>query len=212
MRIVLLTAAATLAFVGTASAQDRYVSFSAGVSGKSDYDYAIPQNKSRVTSDLDSAASISAAYGQKFENFRGEIAMSNRKMDGKTTVSVVYPGFSSTNTGGKSEAGILALDFNGYYDFPVEGKFKPYVGAGIGIANVKLKDVYLDDTTSALHLQAMAGASFEVTEKVAVFAEVRAERVGTITVETREVFSGRKSESDVSFSNVGGQIGIRVSF
>lgn len=210
MRIVFLTAAATLAFVGTASAQDRYVSFSAGVSGKSDYDYAIPQNSARVKSDLDSAASISAAYGQKFENFRGEIALSNRKMDGKAKVDGRVG--LTTPTAGKSEAGVLALDFNGYYDFPVEGKFKPYVGAGIGIANVKLKDLYLDDTTSALHLQAMAGASFEVNEKVAVFAEVRAERVGTITVETREVFSGRKSESDVSFSNVGGQIGIRVSF
>ena len=70
--------------------------------------------------------------------------------------------------------------FNAYYDFKLEAKFNPYLGLGLGIAEVEadtfgvdaIPDV-LDDHDSVFAYQFIAGVSFSALPDLDIFAEYR---------------------------------------
>ena len=70
----------------------------------------------------------------------------------------------------------LAFMANGYYDFDTGSRWKPYVGAGIGVSRAHLREkgfsagnqVEGDDTVFAF--QAMAGVGFEIIPSTTIFA------------------------------------------
>ncbi|NGM49450.1 outer membrane beta-barrel protein [Caulobacter sp. 602-2] len=215
MRLFISAAVAALAFAGAASAQDakpasapakgQYISLAGGYIGKTDYDYGVAGG--RVEADLDASAQFAAAWGVSLDkNLRAELAVGYRSQDIETTVRA--GALSQTFDADKAQT--LSLDFNAYYDFPVAGPVKPYVGAGIGAASVKIDDGVLDDTGSALTLQAIAGASVEVSPRIALFAEARYQRVGPIRVETTTPVGDRKSKFDLS--SAGALVGVRFGF
>jgi hypothetical protein len=70
---------------------------------------------------------------------------------------------------------------------------KPYLGAGIGVAQVKIDDGLLDDKGDALTLQGMAGASFAVSPTISLFAEGRYQYTGSIKIKTTSP-SGEQNE------------------
>ena len=64
------------------------------------------------------------------------------------------------------------------------GRVTPYVGAGVGIARLRLNDgVFVDESFGTTTLQAMAGISVAVHHRLYVFVDVRAQRLvaGQIT-------------------------------
>ena len=219
MRLFIAAAVATLAFAGAANAQDakpaakapaaaqkgQYVSIAGGYIGKSDYDYRFTGG--RVEGDVDASAQFAAAWGASLEgNWRAERAVGYRSQDIETTIRVGP--LSQTFEGDKAQT--LSLDINAYYDFPVAGPVKPYLGAGIGAASVKIDDGLLDDKGSALTLQAIAGASVAVSPRVSLFAEARYQRVGPIRVETST--SGGDEKSKFDLSSAGALVGVRFGF
>lgn len=216
MRLFLSTAAAVLALAGAASAQDakpaktsiartQYVSVAGGVIGKSDYDYDF--SGGGVTADVDAGAQGVVAWGAAVgPDWRVELALGYRSQ--KLDSSVSFTPFTYDLGGGKAQT--VSLDINAYYDFPVSGKVKPYVGAGIGVASVKIDDGLLDDRGDALSLQAIAGASWAVSPTVSLFAEGRFQRVGPVKVKVSNGLS--ETESDFDLSSVGGLAGVRFGF
>jgi len=217
MRLFITTAAAALAVAGAACAQDakpgaapaargQYVSVSGGLIGKTDYDYGFANGWS-VDGDVKSGAQGAVAWGSSVgANWRAEIALGYRsqKVDSALTSNVgVF-----TATDGKVKT--LSLDLNGYYDFPVSGPVKPYLGAGFGVAQVKIDDGLLDDKGDALTLQGMAGASFAVSPRVSLFAEGRLQYTGRIKIKTTSPSGERNSR--LNMSGGGALVGARFAF
>lgn len=217
MRLFITTAVAALAMAGAAAAQTapaasaapasgQYIAVSGGLIGKTDYDYGFANGWS-VDADVKAGAQGAIAWGTSIgANWRGEIALGYRsqKVDSALTSNVgVF-----TATDGKVKA--LSIDLNGYYDFPVSGPVKPYLGAGIGAAQVKIDDGLLDDKGDALTLQAMAGASVAVSPRISLFAEGRYQYTGSIKVKTTSP-SGERNEK-LNMTAPGAVVGARFAF
>ena len=169
MRLFITTAVAAVAIAGAASAQTapaakpapqatsgQYISVSGGLIGKTDYDYRFANGDS-MKADVDAGAQGAVAWGSSFGAWRGEMALGYRsqKVDGELTI----PGLGRYRTYG-DKVTTLSLDLNGYYDFPVAGPVRPYLGAGVGVAQVNIDDGVLDDKGDGLTLQGMAGVRF----------------------------------------------------
>jgi opacity protein-like surface antigen len=216
MRLFITTTAAALAIAGAASAQvapaakpaarptsGQYIAVSGGFVGSSDYDYkVIPGYK--LEADVDSGFQGSVAWGQQLsDTWRVELGAGYRKQD----VSSQIAGFAVSDDG---KVSAISLDINAYYDFPIKGPFKPYVGAGFGVAGVKFDDGLLDDKGSGLALRAMAGASYQVSPTLAVFAEGRYERIGSLKVKVE--YLGSSTKSTIDMSSFGALAGVRFGF
>ena len=219
MRLFITTAVAALAMAGVASAQtaapapakaaapvaSQYISVSGGLIGKTDYDYGFAGGY-KAKSDVDSGAQGAVAWGSSFGAWRGEIALGYRSQKNNTVLS--WHGSALGDTDGKVKT--LSVDINGYYDFPVAGPVKPYLGAGIGVAQVKFSDDLIDDKGDALTLQGIAGASFAVSPRVSLFAEGRYQYTGSIKIKTTSP-SGEQN-SHLNMTGPGALVGARFAF
>ena len=215
MRLFITTVVAALAVAGVASAQTtpaakpatapgQYVSVSAGLAGSSDYHYKLIPGYD-LKGDVDSGVQGEIAWGTQVDGgWRVQLALGYRTQDSKTTIT----GLSGSYDDAKIKTVILAAD--AYYDFPVKGPVKPYLGAGVGVAGVKFDDGVLDDKGSGLALRAMAGASYQITPTIALFAEGRYEHIGSLKVEVE--YGTTTSKSTVNLSSFGGLAGVRFGF
>jgi opacity protein-like surface antigen len=223
MRLFITTTVAALAMAGAAAAQTagpppapaaasaapaggQYIAVSGGLIGKTDYDYGFANGWS-VDGDVKSGPQGAIAWGSSIgANWRAEIALGYRsqKVDSALTSNVGV--FAAS--GGKVKA--LSLDLNGYYDFPVSGPVRPYLGAGVGVAQVKIDDGLLDDKGDALTLQAMAGASVAVSPRISLFAEARYQYTGSIKVKTTSP-SGERNEK-LTMTAPAALVGARFAF
>jgi opacity protein-like surface antigen len=74
---------------------------------------------------------------------------------------------------------VLSLLGNGYYDFNVGGGIKPYVTAGVGVADVRLRNISLggpfryDDNEMTFAYQIGAGVAIPIASKVMLDARYR---------------------------------------
>ncbi|MBC7669805.1 MAG: porin family protein [Gemmatimonadaceae bacterium] len=215
MRLFITTTVAALAIAGAASAQDakpakasaakgQYISVAGGFVGKSDYDYTLLPGY-KLKADADTAAQGVLAWGTQLEgNWRVELALGYHSQD---VEAVVVPNINVKSTGSVKT---LTLDMNAYYDLPVKGPVKPYVGVGFGAASVKFDDGLLDDRGSGLALPAMAGASVAITPAMSLFAEGRYERVGSMKVEVTA--GATKTKSSIDMSGPSALVGVRFGF
>jgi opacity protein-like surface antigen len=216
MRLFVTTAVAAVALAGAASAQTaaapapvlsgQYVSISGGLIGKTDYDYSYPGGYS-AKADVDAGAQGAVAWGSTLgSNWRAEFALGYRSQDSSTVLSQGNTALGKTD--GKVKT--LSLDMNGYYDFPVKGPVKPYLGAGFGVAQVKFSDDLIDDKGAALTLQGIAGASFAVSPRVSLFAEGRLQYTGSIKIKTTSAYGEKNSH--LNMTGGGGLVGARFAF
>ncbi|MEJ2815822.1 MULTISPECIES: porin family protein [unclassified Caulobacter] len=221
MRLFITTAVAALAMAGAASAQTagpapapkpaapaagQYISVSGGLVGKTDYDVGFAGGY-KAKADVDAGAQGAVAWGSTIGNgWRAEIALGYRSQDSETVVT--WNGTKIGATDGKVEA--LSIDINGYYDFPVSGPAKPYLGAGIGVAQVKFSDDLIDDKGDALTLQGIAGVSFAVSPTISLFAEGRYQYTGSIKIKTTSP-SGEQN-SHLSMTGPAALVGARFAF
>ena len=73
----------------------------------------------------------------------------------------------------------LSFMVNGYYDLPVDSPIVPYVGVGLGLANVDVDDVVVDGTAvggaddTVFAYQFAAGATFELDPNFSFDASYR---------------------------------------
>lgn len=88
-----------------------------------------------------------------------------------------YNGMTVAATGHVRTMDLMA---NGWYDLPVGGGWKPYVGGGLGVANVKLSNVgfagqpaFIDDSGNFLAYQLGAGLGYDITPTTTVSVDYR---------------------------------------
>jgi OmpA-OmpF porin, OOP family len=133
-----------------------------------------------ITGSYDPGFAFVAGGGRQFDfglRVEGEVGYRQASVD-----SVKLGGVGSANASGNTSA--LSFMINGLYDFNNIGydlgpKFKPYVGAGIGFANVSANNIkvlnttILDDSDVVFTYQAIGGISYEVMPKTTMFLEYR---------------------------------------
>lgn len=104
-----------------------------------------------------------------------------------------------------------AVFANLYYDFNQGGQFSPYVGAGLGFANVdvnyKPSDIaIIDDSKSKFAWQVKGGVTYALTESFDVFAEAAYRATDDVTF-SNQLFPGDLSiENKQTTLSVGGRI------
>ena len=108
--------------------------------------------------DADTGVFISGAVGKRLnDSFRIEGELGYRNNDASSLAGVPIDG----------DIEAWSLMGNGYYDFYTDSAYKPYIGAGLGIANVGSGD---DETVFAY--QAKAGVARALDNGSAIGAEI----------------------------------------
>lgn len=67
---------------------------------------------------------------------------------------------------GEGRIKVLAGLANAYYDFDTGTKLKPFIGAGVGIGQVKLDDSAIDGDDTGFAYQLQAGVAYPINDKL----------------------------------------------
>ena len=152
----------------SASFADSYISGNLGAVILNDSDIDDGPLSGEFT--FDTGVGFVGALGSSLQNDgRVEVELGYRKND-----------FDETKIDGLGKADIdgditsLSLMGNAYYDISTEGSFSPYIGAGLGFANIEadLDDVGDEDDTVFAY-QFILGGSFASSETLSVDLQYR---------------------------------------
>ena len=136
-----------------------YIAAGLGASFVSDVDAT--QAGTTLTTGLDTGILATGAFGRTFGNFRAEGELSYNTND-VSTVSAL-----GVSLGASGDVSTLGFMVNGYYDFETNSKWTPYIGGGIGGANVSINNLsalgvlLADEDTTVFAYQAKAGVAYE---------------------------------------------------
>jgi opacity protein-like surface antigen len=116
---------------------------------------------------------IGGAVGYRFldqpagfvEQVRGELNLSYREADIDKVTSVAGSRLE------RGDVGAIALMANVYYDFDVGSPITPYLGGGIGFANIDIDsdsdaDLVVNDDSTEFAWNVMLGASYAASEAI----------------------------------------------
>jgi len=128
--------------------------------------------------DFDTGGFVAGQFGYKFRanqlgRFRVEAEVSYRE---NNVDNIVFNGVDRIGTGDQD---VLAGLMNLFFDFnEVSKNFKPFVGAGFGIATLDADIAYspgasIDDDDTTWAYQAIVGAEFKLTEKISIVGDAR---------------------------------------
>lgn len=121
--------------------------------------------------DTNTGQILTTDLGFGFGAFVGGRVTPNVRLEGE----IGYRSSDIESLGGATAGGdITSLAFmaNGYYDIPVQSAVIPYVGGGIGIADVEMNGLR-NDSDTVFAFQLMAGAAIPVSPNVALTGEYR---------------------------------------
>jgi opacity protein-like surface antigen len=113
----------------------------------------------KFNSDEEAGLGISGAVGTKLLN------------DFRVEAEVLYFATEIENT--NTDIDNLAFMVNGYYDLKTSTKFTPYVGAGIGLANIEVDAPAYRNSDNVFAYQALVGVSYELDKNSSVTAGYR---------------------------------------
>lgn len=151
------------------AAESNYISVFGGLNSLDDT--SISSSTGAINSDFDEGFGVGVAIGRWFDSrqhWRGEVELSYRENDIDRLGTA----------GGGGEVNSLAYMVNGYYDFRPNARVQPYVGAGVGIAEVEAENIAfggarLDDDDSVFAYQFIGGVGYQLTDTVDLFGELR---------------------------------------
>jgi len=161
----------------------------------------IPNARENITLDLDAGVNVEAAIGYKFDDFRADVSFGYGTFanQGETVSS---PAIGTAVFAGSGAVQFSTVMANLYYDMPIRlksgslSRWSPYVGGGVGWANVSFPNAdcacYVSSSDNSFAWQAKAGLSYRATPGGAVFLE--AGYFGTVN---------NSSSVDVAFGNFG---------
>ncbi|MCR4379392.1 MAG: OmpA family protein [Rhodospirillales bacterium] len=146
----------------------------------------------------------SLALGYDYgSNWRAEVELSRRAND--------LDSVAGATAAGKMQA--TSLMANAIYDFDINSPVTPYLGAGLGFSQVKLKNASpfgassINDSDRALAYQGIAGLSYAVNETIDLFADYRYFATRDLDVNTA---AGTAASFDASTHSV--MAGLRFNF
>ena len=160
-----------------------YASIKVGAGFPWNYDGSFDLLDSKVDTSLKLNGGFTGelALGYKFNQARAEVAVGygNYGVNNQTFSSSRYGSFSSSSDGSMNLTTVMV---NGYYDFPITNKdgsrsrWSPYIGAGIGYANLNVPSCSGDGcfsggSTGGFAYQGNVGVSYRVSDRGQAFVE-----------------------------------------
>ena len=141
-----------------------YVAGGLGVSFANDAD--VQQAGVTITNESDTGAIAAVAFGRTFGGFRaeGEFSYIQNEISGLKALGVTAPA-----SGDGTAAALMA---NVYYDFNADSKWKPFIGAGAGYANLSVNNLtsggfaVADDSAGVFAYQFKAGIGYAFTDSL----------------------------------------------
>lgn len=121
--------------------------------------------------------------------FNGELAVGYQRKQGRAELALGYSNFDAdsqsfggANAGSKGSVELTTVMVNGYYDIPIFNKendrsrWSPYIGAGIGYANLKtpacsIANCFSGGSTDGFAYQGKIGVSYRFAERSFGFVE-----------------------------------------
>ena len=174
----LFLAAVLAVFFTTASAMADsgwYTGFNLGLNFQEDQQSIGPSRA--VDLDFDTGLLISGQLGYKFPGsnfgrFRAEAELSHRENDVDEIV------FNGAEQNGRGEEEVLAGLMNLYYDLNgLSDRIKPFVGVGIGFANIDAEvsyaNAFIDDDDTTFAYQFVVGAEYLLSSRISVVGDAR---------------------------------------
>lgn len=165
---------------GAADRDGAYVSGAVGFATADDID--ADSNTFLAPIDLESGRAGQIAIGRHFgEMLRGEIELSHSMHDADQVAGAQAAGDVTS----------LALGGNLLADLHLSGAITPYVGLGVGMVRVSLDGVApvggstLDDSATVPYIQGIAGAAYDLNDRVALFADLRYRGTQRLDLTTR---------------------------
>ncbi|PKN11723.1 MAG: hypothetical protein CVU69_11260 [Deltaproteobacteria bacterium HGW-Deltaproteobacteria-4] len=167
-----------------------YVSGAFGLVSASDSDVSEPGFSAELS--FDPGFGFIAAIGNGFDGLRGEIEMAYRTND------IDEVSFQGLNASVNGDITSLAVMGNLLVDLAVSETVRPFLGAGIGLANVEVNSNDLgDEDDTVFAYQAIAGLGFPLTHVTTLdlqyryFATADADFDGTdVEYQTHNFFAG----------------------
>ena len=134
-----------------------------------------------IESEFDTGFSFTGAGGYAFANgirVEAEIGYRGADVDTRTITNDGGLGVAGLSGEADGDVRVLSAMANAWYDFAVDFPVTPYVGGGIGFANVDAEASFagvtiVDDDDTVFAYQAGAGAAYPLTETLSVFAGYR---------------------------------------
>lgn len=161
-RSVILAALVTILMTSSVQASEGwYLNGTAGATLLSDSKISLSDGTT-LDANFDLGYNLRGALGYSFEMYRLEVeigwwANSFNRIQG-----------ISTDPGGEMTS--LSLLFNSYFDFSNQSPWTPYIGLGIGLANVSVDGLTFpgvqDNTSAVFAYQFSAGIGFDISENV----------------------------------------------
>ena len=199
--LLFLYAAIPLVAVAPALAEGNYISGGLGIAAYPDSDLTVP-GVGTVELSSDAGFMFGIALGTKINGFRLEGEVASRINDGD---KLSGPGGSVSISGDTTATSLMV---NGYYDFSSSGSVAPFLGAGIGFANIAIDYPYLaDDDDVVFAYQLIAGIGFTVNPKLTF--DLSYKFLGTSTPSFSDVVG---DEFDLDYSSHAIQVGLRYAF
>ncbi len=118
-----------------------------------------------VAVDFDTGIAMSALFGYKLSNLRFEGELAYQRVEGTSTRNV------------NAEVEVVRFTGATYYDFHLFF-LKPYLGGGMGVANLAASGDFEDDD-SGFTWHGEAGLSFNLTDQLAILPAYRYEWIDT---------------------------------
>lgn len=174
---LILSMAVSLFFItSSATAENQwYTGINAGLNFQGDQESTGPSRD--LDLDFNTGGFFAGQLGYKFPGFKygrfrveAELSYRNNHVD-----DIVFNGVDRIGGG---EEKVLAGLMNLFYDFNLLSKrLKPFVGAGIGIANINADVTYvgafIDDDDTTLAYQLIAGLEYRLTKKISLIGDAR---------------------------------------
>jgi len=179
------------------AAEGPYFGANLGMSATSDSDISEGGFSGEISYDNGYAFGAALGYSFGVGRMEGELGYKTADID---KVSVNGLGSASVN----GDISALSFMINGYVDINAAPAVKPYIMAGIGMANVSLdsNDLDVDDSDTVFAYQAGVGVGFALNDKVTLDLSYR--YLGTSDPEIDGV--------DVEYGSHNFLAGIRVKF
>jgi Surface antigen len=180
---VLIAQAAGANSSSAASKSFPYASLRLGVGFPQDYkgSFDVDDISADTTLNLNTGFNGELAIGYQFNQARAELAVGYGNY-GVDRQSFDLGSFGSVSTDGNGSANVTTVMVNGYYDIPIYGhkgvksRWSPYIGAGIGYANIGLPSCNGDGcfsggSVNGLAYQGKVGVSYRASEQGFAFLE-----------------------------------------
>lgn len=145
-----------------------YVSGNLGASIANDADYTVPGVVDREL-ELGTGVLINLGAGYDFGSFRADLELGYRAW---SIGDLTQPGAPAFYVDG--DMGVFTVMVNGYYDHHIaQSKWVPFVGVGLGMADIKFDDGIDDSTDTVFAYQVKVGTGYMLSKTVTLSAEYR---------------------------------------